>query len=202
MYFKNKKKYFNKGCLLVQFSSKNFFWKDSINFQCWKMTLKIRILRCLRRLFISLVCPMMTWFSEKCLFPLDAYVVLCPTLTKNLWRYLPVVDPAWFDAWGDCWNCATGYLNCTDLEGKPGRKKRCIRIRKQKCTHWMRIGINVKYNMTKKVIHKMELSKFLPSFWCICYEGNGIVCYRIYVIDTEEKVYIKCICIVVDKFTH
>ena len=133
------------------------------------MTLKIRILRCLRRLFISLVCPMMTWFSEKCLFPLDAYVVLCPTLTKNLWRYLPVVDPAWFDAWGDCWNCATGYLNCTDLEGKPGRKKRCIRIRKQKCTHWMRIGINVKYNMTKKVIHKMELSKFLPSFWCICY---------------------------------
>ena len=42
-------------------------WKDSINFQHWKMTLKIRILRCSRRLFIILVSLTVTLFSEKML---------------------------------------------------------------------------------------------------------------------------------------
>ena len=27
-------------------------------------------------------------YSEKCLFPIDAYMVWCPTWSKNLWRYL------------------------------------------------------------------------------------------------------------------
>ena len=49
--------------------SKFFFfkvaqWKDSINFQQWKITLKLRILKCLRRLFILLVTLMVTLFSE------------------------------------------------------------------------------------------------------------------------------------------
>ena len=52
------------------------------------MTLKVRILICLRRLFIILVSLTMTSFSEKCLFPLDAYMVSCPTWSKNLGQIL------------------------------------------------------------------------------------------------------------------
>ena len=37
------------------FITESFFWKDSTTFQNGKMTLKIRILRSLRRLFIILV---------------------------------------------------------------------------------------------------------------------------------------------------
>ena len=39
--------------------------KDSTNFQCWKMTLKIRIFRCSRRLFTILVSLTVTLFGEK-----------------------------------------------------------------------------------------------------------------------------------------
>ena len=61
--------------------------KDLADFWCWKMTLKVQILRCSRRLFIILVSLTMT-----CLFPLDAYMVSCPTWSKNLGRTLM---PAW-----------------------------------------------------------------------------------------------------------
>ena len=43
------------------------------------MTLNVQILRCSRRLFIILVSLMMT-----CLFLLDAYMISCPTRSKNL----------------------------------------------------------------------------------------------------------------------
>ena len=52
------------------------------------MTLKIRILRCSRRLFVILASLMVTSFSEKLLIFNRAYVVSCPTLSKNLWRSL------------------------------------------------------------------------------------------------------------------
>ena len=42
-------------------------------------------------LFIILVGLMMTRFSEKCLFLLDAYVVSCPTWSKNLGRTLVTI---------------------------------------------------------------------------------------------------------------
>ena len=38
--------------------------KDSVNFWCWKMTLKVQILQSLRRLFIILVGLTMTLFSK------------------------------------------------------------------------------------------------------------------------------------------
>ena len=38
--------------------------------------------------FIILVSLTVTLFSEKCLFPLDAYMVTCPTRSKNLERTL------------------------------------------------------------------------------------------------------------------
>ena len=50
---------------LIFFTEKK--WKDSINFSHWKMTLKIRNLRCSRRLFIILVSLTVTLFSEKML---------------------------------------------------------------------------------------------------------------------------------------
>ena len=52
------------------------------------MTLKIRILRFLRRLFI--ICRW-HYLVKKCLFPLDAYILWCPTWSKNLWRYLIIM---------------------------------------------------------------------------------------------------------------
>ena len=59
------------------FFTEMFFWKDSTNFQHLEMTLKIRILRCLRRLFIILESLTVILFSD--LFPIDAYVVSCLT---------------------------------------------------------------------------------------------------------------------------
>jgi hypothetical protein len=63
----SKKKLLMKVGFLVQYSSQKTDWKDSTNFQHWKMTLKIRILRCSRRLFIILVSLTVTLFSEKML---------------------------------------------------------------------------------------------------------------------------------------
>ena len=84
------------------------------------MTLKVWILRCSRRLFIILVSLTMTWFSEKCLSPIDAYMVSCPTWSKNLGRTLRkihflkrcgIMFPLF--SWKD------SYLpNCTATEGK------------------------------------------------------------------------------------
>ena len=50
-------------------------------------------LRCSRRLFIILESLTMTLFSKKCLFPLDAYMVLCPTRSKSLERALTTILP-------------------------------------------------------------------------------------------------------------
>ena len=66
-----------------------FFW-------CWKMTLKVQILQSLRRLFIILVGLTMIWFSKKCLFLIYAYVVWCPTWSKNLGRSLFYSQPQGF----------------------------------------------------------------------------------------------------------
>jgi hypothetical protein len=52
------------------------------------MTLKLKFLRSLTRLFIMLVSLTMSLFSEKCLLPIDAFVIWCPTWSKNLGRSL------------------------------------------------------------------------------------------------------------------
>ena len=49
------------------------------------MTLKVRSLRCLRRLFIILVSLTMTWFSEKMLIFKTCRRVLMPNLIKKSW---------------------------------------------------------------------------------------------------------------------
>jgi len=65
-----------------------FFWKELTNFRHWKMTLILRILRQLTRLFIILVILMMSLFSEKGLFSIYLLVVWCQTWSKNLGRSL------------------------------------------------------------------------------------------------------------------
>ena len=73
--------------LLVQYSSKKyFFWKDLINFQYWKMTLKIRILRCSRRLFIILVSLTVTFFSEKMLISIRCLRGFMYNSIKKSWK--------------------------------------------------------------------------------------------------------------------
>ena len=64
-----------------------FFLKDSTNFRHWKLTLKIRILKCSRRLLIILVSLTVTLFSEKMLY---RYLLKWHAQfeQKNLWRYL------------------------------------------------------------------------------------------------------------------
>ena len=64
------------------------------------MTLKIRILRCLRRLFLTLVSLTMTWFSEKMLISTGWMYVhgFMPNLFKKSWtvsdKYLTAVKSA------------------------------------------------------------------------------------------------------------
>ena len=79
---------YNRPWIGLIFFIENSFRKDLTNFYHRKITLKEQILRCSRRLFIILVSLMMTWFSDKCLFSLDAYMVSCPTWSKNLGRTL------------------------------------------------------------------------------------------------------------------
>ena len=71
-------------CILVQYSSKKN-WKDSTNFPQWNMTLKIRILRCSRRLFVTLASLTVTLFIEKLLISNSGFM---PNSIKNLWRSL------------------------------------------------------------------------------------------------------------------
>ena len=52
------------------------------------MTLKVRILTCLSRLFIILVSLAMTWFCEKMLISTRCILVWCPTWSKNLGQTL------------------------------------------------------------------------------------------------------------------
>ena len=72
-------------CILVQYSSKKKNWKDSTNFPQWNMTLKIRILRCSRRLFVTLASLTVTLFIEKLLISNSGFM---PNSIKNLWRSL------------------------------------------------------------------------------------------------------------------
>ena len=67
------------------FLTEIFFWKDSTNFLHRKMTLEVRILRCLRRLFIILVSLTMTLFSEKMLISHICIRGLMPNLIKKSW---------------------------------------------------------------------------------------------------------------------
>ena len=62
-----------------------FFWKDSTNFRPWKMTLKLRILRSLTRLFIILVSLTRSLFSEKMLISKRCISDLMPSLIKKYW---------------------------------------------------------------------------------------------------------------------
>ena len=65
---------------------KEFFWKDLTNFQHWKMTLKIRIFRCLRRLFIILVNLTVTLFSEKMLISTRCIHGFMSNSIKKSWK--------------------------------------------------------------------------------------------------------------------
>jgi hypothetical protein len=88
-YFKNQnfqKIFLIKVDPLFQYSTKNFFLKDSTNFQHWKMTLKIRILRCSRRLFIILVSLMVTLFSEKMLISNRCIHGFMSNSNKKSWK--------------------------------------------------------------------------------------------------------------------
>ena len=62
-----------------------FFWKDSINFIHSKMTLKLRILRSLTRLFIILVSLTRSLFSEKTLISNRCISGLMSNLIKKSW---------------------------------------------------------------------------------------------------------------------
>ena len=71
------------------FFNENLFWKDSTNFRPWKMTLKLRILRSLTRLFIILVSLTRSLFSEKILISNRRISGLMSSwITKNLGRSL------------------------------------------------------------------------------------------------------------------
>ena len=64
--------------------------KDSFEFSCWKVTLKVQILQSLRRLFIIIVGLTMTWFSEKMLISNICICIrgLMPNLIKNDLPYI------------------------------------------------------------------------------------------------------------------
>ena len=67
------------------FFTENFFWRCSTNFRHWKMTLKLRILISLTRLFIILVSLRMSLFSEKMLISSRCISGLMPNLIKKSW---------------------------------------------------------------------------------------------------------------------
>ena len=70
---------------IIKYSSQNFFWKDSTNFRHRKMTLKLRILRSLTRLFIILVSLTRSLFSEKMLISNRYISGLMSNLIKKSW---------------------------------------------------------------------------------------------------------------------
>ena len=80
-----KKFSFIKVDLLVKYSSYKKNQKDSVDFWCQKMTLKVQILRTLRRLFIILVGLTVTWFGEKMLIFNICRHGLMPNLIKKSW---------------------------------------------------------------------------------------------------------------------
>ena len=65
-----------------------FFWKDSINFPCWKNDFENQSFEMFEEVvnnFGKSVGDIIGW---KCLFKIDAYMVLCPFWSKNLGRTL------------------------------------------------------------------------------------------------------------------
>ena len=86
-----------KVSLIVQYSSqKVFFCKDTINFPHWKMTLKIRILKCSRRLLIILVSMTVTLFSEKMLISARLICNFMSNLIKKILKGL-YLRSGWVD---------------------------------------------------------------------------------------------------------
>ena len=81
-----------------------FFWKDSTNFRPWKMTLKLRILRSLTRLFIILVSLTRSLFSEKMLISNRCISGLMPNLIKKSWIVFSRAPPvkSWRQPPGCC----------------------------------------------------------------------------------------------------
>ena len=67
------------------FFTEKKIWKDSTNFRHWKMTLKVRILQSLTRLFIILVSLRMSLFSEKMLIFNRCISGLMSNLIKKSW---------------------------------------------------------------------------------------------------------------------
>ena len=63
------------------------------------MTLKLRILKSLTRLFIILVSLMISVFSKKYLFSIDALMVWCLTWSKNLGWFLISVQSSYDLIW-------------------------------------------------------------------------------------------------------
>ena len=83
---KFSKNFINKSWSPNQiFFTEKKFWKDSTNFRHWKMTLKVRILQSLTRLFIILVSLTMSLFSEKMLIFNRCISGLMSNLIKKSW---------------------------------------------------------------------------------------------------------------------
>ena len=82
---KFSKKLFIKVDLLVKYFLQKKNHKDSVDFWWWKMTLKVKILQTLRRLFIMLVGLMMTWFRKEMLIFNICRSGLMPNLFKESW---------------------------------------------------------------------------------------------------------------------
>ena len=73
------------------------------------MTLKVRILRCLRRLFIILVSLTMTWFSEKMLISTRCIHGFMSNLIKKSWTdstqqpHVCFFSPSFGSYWEETW---------------------------------------------------------------------------------------------------
>ena len=84
-YFENQN--FQKTQLIKVGLLEIIFWKGLTNFQLLKMSLKIRILRCSRRLFIILISLTVLLFCKKKVFSNCCKGGLMPNLNK---KYLTV----------------------------------------------------------------------------------------------------------------
>ena len=66
------------------FRRPTFIEKSFLKIRFLKYLSFLKCVQFLLTLFIILLCLTMRWFSDKCLFPLYAYMVSCPSRTKNL----------------------------------------------------------------------------------------------------------------------
>ena len=81
--------------------------KDSVDFWCWRITLQVRILQSLRRLFMILVGLMMTWFSEKILISTRCictcfHIQLDQKILAGI--YMPHYNLEFEISWSNCLN--------------------------------------------------------------------------------------------------